>query len=129
MRLTEEDLKILAKKILKEQSGLNLREKTEVISNKPRKVVKNFINNLPKGTAIVRFENCEFADFSYFNLAEFPRLDAIVFVNTPNNFDGVENQRNFEVIERNNGIAYLVKRIDRSGSQNSEFRRKINLLL
>jgi hypothetical protein len=90
VRLTENDLNRLVKKILKEDSELKVNYKdngTAIIMNGTRKDVSKFLSNLPEDCDAITIWDCEYADFSEVNLCDFKNLEALFFKNTPNNLE------------------------------------------
>lgn len=58
-----------------------------IIENKSSEITKKFISILPllKDVQILKFENCEYADFSEINICDLPYLEAIRLTGTDNN--------------------------------------------
>ena len=110
MRLTESDLVRLVKKVIKEQYDDNDFEfNTEVrddkgdlehmhsdwmvaLKGKSAKQVQRLLSNLTENIAYLAILDCEYADFSDFNLCDFPKLRFVHLKGTPNNLEETQDE-------------------------------------
>ncbi len=90
VRLNENDLNRLVKKIIKEGSGVKVIHDDlgrAIIGNGTRDDVSKFLSNMPKDRDMITIYDCEYADFSEVNLCEFENLKMLNIKDTPNNFE------------------------------------------
>lgn len=90
VRLNENDLNRLVKKIIKEDSGVEVRYDNSgraIISDGTREDVSKFLSNIPEDRGTITIYDCEYADFSGVDLCKFKNLEILNFKNTPNNFE------------------------------------------
>jgi hypothetical protein len=109
MRLTESDLVRLVRKVVKEQYDDNDFEfNTEVrddkgdlehlhsdwmitLKGKSAKQVQRLLSNLTETVEYLAILDCEYADFSDFNLCDFPKLRFVHLKGTPNNLEETQD--------------------------------------
>ena len=111
VRLNENDLNRLVKKIIKEGSGLKVENDGArvVIKNGKREDVSKFLSNLTEETGVIMIHDCEYADFSGVDLCEFKNMYMLNLKNTPSNFEEKtpsgcwvkENFEGYEIYDKN----------------------------
>ena len=97
LRLTENDMKRLVKKIVKEQRMTNMDDlgdlefefgdKLVMVRGTNQKNVQLILSKLPKTIVFLSIVGCEFADFSNVDICSFPNLKYVNLKDTENNFE------------------------------------------
>lgn len=101
VRLNENDLNRLVKKIIKEGSGVKFEsdDSREMIKNGTKEDVSKFLSNLTEKKVFIEIIDCEYADFSGFDFCKFKDLEFLLLKNTPNNFEEKTQSECWEKIE------------------------------
>ena len=90
IRLTEDDLTRLVKRVIKEQEEEQPNRNYDdllLIENKITDEVSEILNELSEGIKFLAILNCEYADVSNIDLCSFPNLIMVNLKGTPNNFE------------------------------------------
>ena len=111
VRLNENDLNRLVKKIIKEDSGLEVRYDDygrAIIKNGTREDVSKFLSSIPEDRDMITIHDCEYADFSGLDLCENKFLGMLNFKNTPNNFEEKTSSKCWEKEDHSSNRSYPI---------------------
>lgn len=98
IRLTENELVSLIKKIVKEQEDrlevddnevVDINENRVKIKNASAETVREVLSNIPESVYFITIQNSEEADFSNVDICSLLRLVVVTIINTPTNFEDV----------------------------------------
>lgn len=97
--LKETDYNRLLKKVLASQESVMIDEDSIYIEDKHKRFVSSVLSKIPKDVRIITIKYCEFADFSNFDIFEYPNLKFVNLEGTPNNFEEFVDSEAYETIK------------------------------
>lgn len=114
IRLTEDELVSLVKKVIKEREDeldidnnevVDVDERGVRLKNASAETVQSVLSEIPEGVYFIKIQNCESADFSGVDICSMLRLVMVTIINTPNNFEDVVDCE-YSIIERGGKTHY-----------------------
>lgn len=114
IRLTEDELVSLVKKVIKEREDeldidnnevVDVDERGVRLKNASAETVQSVLSEIPEGVYFIKIQNCESADFSGVDICSMLRLVMVTIINTPNNFEDVVDCE-YSTIERGGKTHY-----------------------
>lgn len=114
IRLTEDELVSLVKRVIKEQEDrpevddnevVEVSDKIVRIKNASSDTVQRVLSDIPQGVYFIKIHSCESADFSEVDVCSLLRLLVVTIVNTPSNFEDVVDCP-YEKLEKGGKIQY-----------------------